>query len=149
MRKLAITMSTTLGLAMAACTNRPAPQVMNSAFYGVTSPADAPVRSNPGGNSSGAMQMGDFVRSRSPQLQFCYEETRVKTPQLAGSATVAVLLAADGGVSDAAIVRKTWTGKGAEGLESCVLSRVRMWRFPASEDGNDKRVHSFSMIFTR
>ena len=148
MRKFAITMSTTLGLALAACHTGPA-AAKNTAFYDVA-PASAPARPNGGGgNSSGAMAVGDFVRSRSPQLQFCYEETRAKTPTLAGSATVAVQLAADGGVSDAAIIRKTWSGKGADGLESCVMSRVRSWRFPASEDGNDKRVHSFSVIFTR
>ena len=149
MRRLAITMSTTLGLAIAGCTHRPATQVANPAFYDVVPVANAPARPNTGGNSSGAMAVGDFVRSRSPQLQFCYEETRAKNPSLAGSATVALLLAADGGVSDAAIVRKTWSGSGADGLESCVISRVRSWRFPASEDGNDKRVHSFSVIFTR
>lgn len=147
MRRFTITMSTTLGLALVGCLNRPAQ--LNSAFYNVAPTAEAPIRSNAGGNSSGAMAVGDFVRSRSSQLQFCYEETRAKTPKLAGSATVAVLLAANGGVSDAAIVRKTWTGKGAEGLESCMLARVRTWKFPPSEDGNDKRVHSFSAIFTR
>ena len=150
MRRFAITMSTTLGLALAACHHAPA-VAKQTAFYDVVpAAADAPARpSGGGGNSSGAMAVGDFVRSRSPQLQFCYEETRAKTPNLAGSATVAVQLAADGGVSEAAIVRKTWSGKGADGLESCVMSRVKSWRFPASEDGNDKRVHSFSVIFTR
>lgn len=147
MRRFAITMSTTLGLAIASCSHKPA----NAAFYDVVPApaAGAPARPNGGGNSSGAMAVGDFVRSRSPQLQFCYEETRAKTPNLAGSATVAVQLAADGGVSEAAIVRKTWTGKGADILESCVMSRVKSWKFPPSEDGNDKRVHSFSVIFTR
>ncbi len=147
MRRFAITMSTTLGLAVAGCAHKPA---ASTAFYDVVPAASAPARpSGGGGNSSGAMAVGDFVRSRSPQLQFCYEETRAKAPGLAGSATVAVKLAADGGVSDAAIVRKSWTGKGADDLETCVMSRVRSWKFPASEDGNDKRVHSFSVIFTR
>jgi hypothetical protein len=152
MRKLAITMSTTLGLALAACHHGPAVAKQTALYDVLPVPAvSAPVRPSGvgGGNSSGAMAVGDFVRSRSPQLQFCYEETRAKTPNLAGSATVAVQLAADGGVSDATIVRKTWSGKGADGLESCVMSRVKSWRFPASEDGNDKRVHSFSVIFTR
>ena len=151
MRRLAITMSTTLGLALAACHHGPAVATQTALYDVVPAPAaSAPARpSGGGGNSSGAMAVGDFVRSRSPQLQFCYEETRAKTPNLAGSATVAVQLAADGGVSDAAIVRKTWSGKGADVLESCVMSRVKSWKFPASEDGNDKRVHSFSVIFTR
>jgi len=149
MRRFAITMSTTLGLAIASCSHKPA---ASPAFYDVVPAPAAAVSARPsggGGNSSGAMAVGDFVRSRSPQLQFCYEETRAKTPNLAGSATVAVQLAADGGVSEAAIVRKTWTGKGADILESCVMSRVKSWKFPPSEDGNDKRVHSFSVIFTR
>jgi hypothetical protein len=149
MRRFAITMSTTLGLALAGCHHAPA-VAKNTVFPDVVPAAVAPVRpSGGGGNSSGAMAVGDFVRSRSPQLQFCYEETRAKTPNLAGSATVAVQLAADGGVNDASIVRKTWSGKGADSLESCVMSRVKSWRFPASEDGNETRVHSFSVIFTR
>jgi hypothetical protein len=148
MKKLAITIGTTLGLAIAGCSHGAQPHVMNSAFNEVAMPPGTP-RPNSSGNSSGAMAVGDFVRSRSPQLQFCYEETRAKAPALAGSGTVAVLLAADGGVSDADIVRKTWSGKGVEELESCVLTRVRSWKFPASEEGNDKRVHSFSVIFTR
>lgn len=144
-------------LALSACAGRSAsttPSAATLALYEVNAPdmdagvAPAARRSN-SGNSSGAATIGDFVRTRNPQLQFCYEETRAKAPTLAGSGTVAVLLAADGGVSDADIVRKTWSGKGVEELESCVLTRVRSWKFPASEEGNDKRVHSFSVIFTR
>ena len=39
--------------------------------------------------SHGSPAFGNFVRSRSPQLQFCYEDTRASTPYLAGSATIA------------------------------------------------------------
>lgn len=110
--------------------------------------APAARRSN-GGNSSGAAAIGDFVRTRNPQLQFCYEQTRKANPDLAGSATVGVLLAPDGSVTRADVLRRSWEGKGAEQVESCVLAKVRHWKFPASEDGVPKRVHSFSVIFTR
>ncbi|HKG91070.1 MAG TPA: AgmX/PglI C-terminal domain-containing protein [Gemmatimonadaceae bacterium] len=102
--------------------------------------------------SGGSLAVGTFVRGREPQLQFCYAETRAASPTLAGSATVAVTLAADGRVLKADIVRRSWSG-GDSGhvVEQCMLSRVRAWKFPAGdpEDGDLQRAHSFAVIFTR
>ncbi|HEX2716184.1 MAG TPA: AgmX/PglI C-terminal domain-containing protein [Gemmatimonadaceae bacterium] len=143
-------------LALSACAGRSAsttPSAATLALYEVNAPdmdagvAPAARRSN-SGNSSGAATIGDFVRTRNPQLQFCYEETRAANPTLAGSATIGVLLAPDGRVSRADVLRRSWEGKGAEKVEDCVLAKVRSWKFPA-EDGAPKRVHSFSVIFTR
>ena len=99
--------------------------------------------------SLGSPAFGNFVRSREPQLQFCYADTRADNPNLAGSATVAVTLAADGNVLDAGIVRRSWSGKGAEVVESCVLARVKSWRFPANQLDDQKQVLSFAVVFTR
>jgi len=88
------------------------------------------------------------VRARSPQLQFCYEDTRAASPALAGSATVAVTLGSDGSVLKADIVRRSWSGQGSEVVETCVLSRVRGWRFPAT-NAEELVTHSFAVIFTR
>ena len=82
-------------------------------------------------------------------LQFCYADTRAQNPNLAGSATVAVTLAADGNVIDAGIVRRSWSGKGAETVESCVLARVKSWKFPANQLDDEKQVLSFAVVFTR
>jgi hypothetical protein len=152
------TLALTAGaLVVSACGGRSAasaPPASTLAMYEVNAPdMDAGVapaaRRNAGGNSSGAAAVGDFVRTRNPQLQFCYEETRKSNPELAGSATIGVLLAPDGSVTRADVLRRSWEGRGAEQVESCVLSKVRHWKFPASEDGGPKRVHSFSVIFTR
>lgn len=142
-------------LALSACAGRSSttPSAATLALYEVNAPdMDAGVaptarRSN-GGNSSGAATIGDFVRTRNPQLQFCYEETRAANPELAGSATIGVLLAPDGRVTRADVLRRSWEGKGAEKVEGCVLAKVRSWKFPA-EEGAPKRAHSFSVIFTR
>ena len=144
-------------LALSACAGRSsnpgAASPATLALYEVNTPdmdagvAPAARRSN-SGNSSGAATIGDFVRTRNPQLQFCYEETRASNPTLAGSATIGVLLAPDGRVTRADVLRRSWEGKGAERVEDCVLRKVRSWKFPA-EDGVPKRVHSFSVIFTR
>ena len=124
------------------------------------SPQKAPIKSGDFGPpisvttapSLGSPAFGNFVRSREPQLQFCYAETRATSPGLAGSATVAVTLDAEGRVLNAGIVRHSWAGGNGDAVEQCVLARVRAWRFPAGdpEDGEDaKRAHSFAVIFTR
>jgi len=97
----------------------------------------------------GSPAFGNFVRSREPQLQFCYEDARAASPTLAGSATVAVTLAPDGNVLDAGIVRRSWSGKGSDEVERCVLARVRGWKFPPGDPDDDRKVHSFAVIFTR
>lgn len=106
--------------------------------------------SGPARASRGTAAIGDFVRAREQQLQFCYSEARTEQPDLTGSATISITLAEDGAVRDASILRSAWSGKrgGARDVESCVLSRVRAWRFPAGSP-NDPNVHSFALIFSR
>jgi hypothetical protein len=94
-------------------------------------------------------EFGNFVRTREPQLQFCYQDTRASSPSLAGSATVAVTVAPDGNVVTADIVRRSWSGKGADVVESCLLSRVRSWKFPSSDSEAERQTMSFAVIFTR
>src|SRR6476620_7583911 len=109
MSKLSTLVRTTAILAVPACISRPAattPSPATLALYDVNAyhpTADAaPAKPrNTGGSSSGVTTIGDFVRGRSPQLQFCYEETRVSNPKLAGSTTIGVLLAPDGTVTRA------------------------------------------------
>ena len=141
MRTLTTFLCTALALAGGACaTPQPTP-VKASEFGPALSTAPAP--------SQGSPAFGNFVRSREPQLQFCYADTRAENPNLAGSATVAVTLAADGNVIDAGIVRRSWSGKGAETVESCLLARVKSWKFPANQLDDEKQVLSFAVVFTR
>lgn len=100
------------------------------------------------GPSRGSPAFGNYVRAREPQLQFCYQESRAQNPTLVGSATVAVAVAADGSVTNANILRSSWSERGAESIEQCVLSRVRGWKFPVS-DPAEQHQHSFAVIFSR
>ena len=100
------------------------------------------------GPSRGSPAFGNYVRAREPQLQFCYQETRAQSPNLVGSATVAVAVAADGSVVNANIIRSSWSERGSESIEQCVLSRVRGWKFPMS-DPAEQHLHSFAVIFSR
>jgi TonB family protein len=145
-------------LALAACVGRPAttpPSPATLALYDVNTPhPEAPV-STPAaapraaaGSSSGVTPIGDFVRSRNAQLQFCYQETRVSSPTLAGAVTIGVLLAPDGTVTRADVLRRSWDGRGATEVETCALAKVKSWRFPPS-DATATRPYSFSAVFTR
>jgi hypothetical protein len=134
-------MCTALVVAGSGCATRPATVASPTAYANAAMPASGP--------SLGSPAFGNFVRTRGPQLQFCYEDTRAKSPDLAGSATVAVTLAPDGNVLDAGIIRRSWSGKGSDVVESCVLSRVRSWKFPANQLDSEKQVLSFAVVFTR
>jgi hypothetical protein len=107
-----------------------------------------PARSSADGSSRGSPAFGTFVRAHEPQLQFCYREARVKSPTLTGSATVTVALERDGRVRTADVVRRSWSGRGSDVVESCMLERVRGWRFPPLGE-KDEHVHSFAVIFSR
>src|SRR5687767_11503461 len=140
MRRLA-PLTIALALGTSACVT-PQPAKLVAAAPAASQSARVPAP------SYGSPAFGNFVRARSPQLQFCYEDTRAASPYLAGSATIAVTLGPSGNVLNADIIRRTWSGKGSEVVEACVLSRVRGWRFPAI--GTDEVLtHSFAVIFTR
>ncbi len=143
MRRLATTGIIALALLTSACVSPKAARLE-------TTPATpaSPSKASASAPSNGSPAFGNFVRARSPQLQFCYEDTRATSPYLAGSATIAVTLGPSGNVLNADIIRRTWSGKGSEVVEACVLARVRGWRFPAIET-NEVLTHSFAVIFTR
>ncbi len=142
MRRLATLSCTALALLSAGCVTPPPATVATSGIPARVSSASIPAP------SYGTPAFGNFVRTRSPQLQFCYEDTRAASPSLAGSATVAVTLGPDGNVLNADIIRRSWAGKGSEVVEACLLSRVRAWKFPAS-NAEEMVTHSFAVIFTR
>ena len=103
---------------------------------------------NVGGPGRNVSDLGDYVRGRNSQLQFCYSEYGLKTnPQLAGSVTVAVTLTSEGAVTGVDITRKTWSGPGAAEAESCIRQRISGWKFPSSEHGGG--TYSFSFSFSR
>ncbi|HEX2781187.1 MAG TPA: AgmX/PglI C-terminal domain-containing protein [Gemmatimonadaceae bacterium] len=156
MSRLSTIARTSIALAVCACASGTAsktPSAATLALYDVNAarpasaaaPATAPRVTD--ASSSGVAPLGDFVRSRNPQLQYCYEETRAKHPALAGSATIGVMIAADGSVSRVDVLRRSWQGSGADRVEACVLDKVRTWKFPT--DGTTARPYSFLAVFTR
>lgn len=103
---------------------------------------------NTTGPSRDVSELGTFVRSREAQLRFCYVEQGLKVnPSLAGTITVAITLTGSGNVTDADITNRTWGGAGASSAESCIVSKIRSWRFPASSAGGG--TYSFPFNFTK
>ncbi|HEY8793989.1 MAG TPA: AgmX/PglI C-terminal domain-containing protein [Gemmatimonadaceae bacterium] len=103
---------------------------------------------NVGGPGRNVSDLGDYVRGRNTQLQFCYSEYGLKVnPSLAGSVSVAVTLTSDGAVTGVEITKRTWSGPGAAEAESCIKQRIAGWKFPSSERGGG--TYSFSFSFSR
>jgi hypothetical protein len=103
---------------------------------------------NVGGPGRNVSDLGDYVRGRNSQLQFCYSEYGLKTnPSLAGSVTVAVTLTSAGAVTGVDITKRTWSGPGASESESCIKQRISGWKFPSSDRGGG--TYSFSFSFSR
>ena len=103
---------------------------------------------NVGGPGRNVSDLGDYVRGRNSQLQFCYSEYGLKVnPSLAGSVSVAVTLTSDGAVTGVDITKRTWSGPGAAEAESCITQRISGWKFPSSEHGGG--TYSFSFSFSR
>ena len=154
MRRLATVVCVAMASTGGACAAREARPPVSSAAR-VASPSDSLLAEPAGGRgaaldrpSRGSAAFGNFVRAHEPQLQFCYREARAASPNLVGSATVTVALAADGSVRSADILRRSWSGRGSQVVEACMLSRVRAWRFPPVNE-KDEHVHSFAVIFSK
>lgn len=68
------------------------------------------------------------IASHRDQLRFCYELALQSAPSLAGKVVLSFAVAPSG---DVAAARVQETKVGSPTLESCLVSRVRTWRFPA------------------
>jgi hypothetical protein len=91
-------------------------------------------------------ELGTFVRSREPQLRFCYQEFGLKAnPSLAGSIGVSISLTDAGNVTNVSVTNRSWGGAGASEAENCIRGRIRSWRFPSGNEGT----YGFSFNFTR
>jgi hypothetical protein len=91
--------------------------------------------------------VGDFVRTRSAQLNFCYTEALGAHPNLAGAVGVAVTITSAGDVTDVVIVRRSWVGQGTEPLETCIRTKIRGWKFPPADAPTG--TYPVSLSFTR
>ena len=105
--------------------------------------SDAPI-----GAGRDVSELGNFVRSRQNQLRFCYQEYGLKVnPGLAGTINVSITLTGSGNVTGTEVTNRTWSGGGAAEAESCILQKIRTWRFPSSASGGG--TYAFPFNFTR
>ena len=78
-----------------------------------------------------AGQVDLVVRARQREVQFCFEESGLKTdPELAGLFAMVITLDSLGGVSRVDPSRREWTGPDGAAVESCVMQRALTWKFP-------------------
>lgn len=83
------------------------------------------------------------VRSRMRMVQDCYERELKRNPELAGKIEVEFTIGTSGRITDAWVITNTM---GSETVGSCIVGRLRRWRFPRP-DGGSVTV-SFPFIFT-
>jgi hypothetical protein len=104
-----------------------------------------------GGPARNVADLGNYVRSRQSQLQFCYQEYGLKSnPTLAGTITVAVTLTGAGKVTGVEITNRTWSGTAASAAESCIRQRIMGWQFsPSGAGAAESGTYSFSFVFSK
>ena len=72
------------------------------------------------------------IRRHQNEIKFCYEQELQKAPDLSGKVAVLFTIDSAGVVADANVSETTL---GNSNAESCMLSRVRRWKFPESQGG--------------
>ncbi len=72
------------------------------------------------------------VRRYAPGIQFCYDNELRKKPGLRGKLVVAMVVLANGTVSEATIVEDTLN---SPAVRSCALAQIKGWQFPAIPSG--------------
>lgn len=72
------------------------------------------------------------VRRYAPGIQFCYDNELRKKPGLRGKLVVAMVVLANGTVSEATIVEDTLN---SPAVRACALAQIRGWQFPAIPSG--------------
>lgn len=103
----------------------------------------------PPGRGRDVSELGTFVRQREAQLRNCYVQSGLRVnPNLAGTINIAITLTGSGNVTGVDVTSSTWSGKpGASESESCIVSRIRSWKFPSSDLGGG--TYAFPFNFTK
>lgn len=79
-----------------------------------------------------AEQVESVVRARHREVQFCFEETGLKTdPDLSGVFAMILTLDTLGAVSRVDASRQEWSGPDGAAVGACVMQRALSWKFPA------------------
>lgn len=78
-----------------------------------------------------AGQVEMVVRGRHREVQFCFEESGLKTdPELSGTFAMVLTLDTLGGVLRVDPSWREWSGPDGPAVESCVMQRALTWKFP-------------------
>lgn len=79
------------------------------------------------------------------QIRFCYEQGLQGNPGLAGRVSVDFTIAGSGAVSVAKVANTTLN---ASVVEDCILMRLKTWKFPLPQGGQDVKV-SYPFVLRR
>jgi hypothetical protein len=78
-----------------------------------------------------AGEVDNVVRARHREIQFCFEESGLKTdPDLSGVFAMILTLDTLGSVAKVDAARQEWSGPDGAAVEACVMQRARTWKFP-------------------
>lgn len=83
------------------------------------------------------------IKRHQNEIKFCYEQELQKNPALAGKVAVAWTIDPAGGVSEANVSESS---VGNANVESCIVQRIRRWKFPEPQGGGVVNV-TFPWIF--
>jgi len=76
--------------------------------------------------------IAQYIRSQLGQILYCYERQLSANPELYGKVAVKFTIIADGGVEAQSITNTTLKH---QLVESCILQKVSLWKFPKPEGG--------------
>jgi TonB family protein len=83
------------------------------------------------GRTAGALMA--VVQRHAAAVRFCYNRLLTRRPGASGQLVVRLTVDQDGAVSEASLVRSSFSDPE---LEGCVMGQVREWRFPASPEAH-------------
>lgn len=96
-----------------------------------------------------AGQVELVVRARRREVQFCFEESGLKTdPELSGVFAIVLTLDTLGTVSRIDPSWREWSGPDGAAVEACVMQRALAWKFPGHLAARAPR-HEVTFHFSR
>lgn len=96
-----------------------------------------------------AGQVDMVVRARHREVQFCFEESGLKTdPELTGMFAMILTLDTLGTVSRVDPSWREWSGPDGSEVEACVMQRALTWKFPPRLTAAPAR-HEVTFQFSR
>ena len=84
------------------------------------------------------------VKRHQNEIKYCYEQEAQKNPSLAGKVAVAWTIDPAGGVAEANVGESSISNAN---VESCIVQRIRRWKFPEPAGGGVVNV-TFPWVFS-